>query len=227
MNEMKRLVLTLLMAVATLGAWAQVPQFSSNEFVGWVYNNPSLDLNASNILANRITLYTTSTGLAQTLTSPSFDCYAGQTLDMNVTWVTDQWTASYFVMSKVELTAALIDENGQTVDSVKWFPADLSRFNHVEMSLYVKRSVRPARLRFAAWKADVNSYGAVRQIAITSALRGDVNNDGEISVADVNAVIDVIMGGPADDALMSRADVNRDGEVTVADVNQIVELILN
>ena len=223
---MRNLILTLFAAMAATGAWAQVPQFSSNEFVGWQYNNPSLDLNASNILANRITLYTTSTGLAQTLTSPPFECYAGQTLDMNVTWVTDQWTASYFVMSKVELTAALLDENGHTVDSVTWVPASLSRFNHVNMSLNVSRSVHPARLRFAAWKADVNSYGAIRQIAMTSTLRGDVNNDSEISVADVNTAIDVILGGEADAALMARADVNRDGEVTVADVNQIVELIL-
>lgn len=223
---MKNLILTLLMIFSVMGTWAQVPQFSSKNFVGWVYNNPALDLNASNILANRITLYTTSLGLKQTLTSPPFDTYAGQSLDMSVIWVTDQWTNSNFVMSKVELTAALVDENSVTVDSVTWVPTSLGRFNYVDMTLNVSRSVHNGRLRFAAWKADVKSCGAVRQIEIASTLRGDVNNDGEISVADVNAIINVILDGTDNAELMARADVNKDGEVTVADVNQVVDVIL-
>jgi len=56
---------------------------------------------------------------------------------------------------------------------------------------------------------------------------GDVNADGEISVADVNAVISIILNGSSDASLLKRADVNRDGEVTVADVNRVIGLILN
>ncbi len=223
---MKKALLSLFMAVMAMGAVAQVPQFSSTEFEEWLYNNTHIDLNATNILANKITLYTTSTGVTLTLTSPAFDCYAGQTLDMSVIWVTDQWTNSNFVMSKVELTAALLDENGVTVDSVTWKPTSVNRYNYLDLPLNINRSLHSARLRFAAWKADVSSCGAVRQISITSSLRGDVNNDKEITVADVNAIIDVIQGGVADDGLMTRADVNRDSEVTVADANQVVDLIL-
>jgi len=68
--------------------------------------------------------------------------------------------------------------------------------------------------------------GAVRQIVMTSTLRGDVNQDGEVSVADVNAVIDVILGSDADDDLRHRADVNRDGEVSVADINSVIDVIM-
>ena len=54
-------------------------------------------------------------------------------------------------------------------------------------------------------------------------IRGDVNGDGEINIADVNAVIDVILStnssGPA--------DVNGDGEVNIADVNAVIDKILN
>ena len=54
---------------------------------------------------------------------------------------------------------------------------------------------------------------------------GDVNCDGEVSIADVNAVIDIILGS---DAIVStRADVNGDGEVSVADVNTLIDLILS
>jgi formylglycine-generating enzyme required for sulfatase activity len=54
-------------------------------------------------------------------------------------------------------------------------------------------------------------------------VHGDVNGDGEITIADVNAVIDVILSGAGD----SSADVNDDGEISIADVNEVINLILN
>ena len=57
--------------------------------------------------------------------------------------------------------------------------------------------------------------------------KGDVNGDGEVNIADVNALISIILGFQADDATMIRADVNEDGEVNIADVNALMDLILN
>ena len=56
-------------------------------------------------------------------------------------------------------------------------------------------------------------------------LVGDVNRDGEVNIADVNAVIDIILGygNDADHA----ADVNRDGEVNISDVNAAIDIILS
>jgi hypothetical protein len=54
---------------------------------------------------------------------------------------------------------------------------------------------------------------------------GDVNLDYEVNIADVNALIDIIMGGV--DNSMGQSDVNHDGEVNLADINRDVELILN
>jgi len=51
---------------------------------------------------------------------------------------------------------------------------------------------------------------------------GDVNGDGEVTIADVNAIIDLILSGGYD----QYADVNGDGEVTIADVNAVVDIIL-
>lgn len=51
---------------------------------------------------------------------------------------------------------------------------------------------------------------------------GDVNGDGEVSVADVNVVINVILDGSYDDT----ADVNNDREVSIADINVIISIIL-
>ena len=58
-------------------------------------------------------------------------------------------------------------------------------------------------------------------------LRGDVNNDGEVNIADVNTLIDIILGGRFDDATMRRADVNEDGEISIADINSVIDIILN
>jgi len=53
-------------------------------------------------------------------------------------------------------------------------------------------------------------------------LTGDVNGDGEVTIADVNAIIDLILSG----GYTTAADVNSDGEVTIADVNAVVDIIL-
>ena len=51
---------------------------------------------------------------------------------------------------------------------------------------------------------------------------GDVNGDSEVNIADVNAVIDAILGGSGGNGF----DVNGDGEVNIADVNAVINLII-
>ena len=58
-------------------------------------------------------------------------------------------------------------------------------------------------------------------------LPGDVNHDGEVNIADINAIIDIVLGGDANDELFGRADVNGDGEVNIADINAVIDIILN
>jgi len=67
---------------------------------------------------------------------------------------------------------------------------------------------------------DITIYRRVQQ------LKGDVNGDGEVNIADINALINIILGGGADDDTMKRADVNDDGEVTVADINADIDIVL-
>ena len=216
---MKKQLLTCLFSIMVLSGAAQLPQFSSRSFEGWIYSNPVTELNQSNIVNNKIYLYRTSTGLDLTLTSPEFACREGQ-------MITDQWKDEHFVVSKVALTAALLDASGVVVDSVTFTPVSVSRTNYIKLSLIVPVSLDVARLRFASWKADVNSNGAVRQILIASFLRGDVNLDGEVTVADVDAITDVILGHSDDPDLRHRADVNVDGEVGLADINDVIDIII-
>ena len=57
-------------------------------------------------------------------------------------------------------------------------------------------------------------------------LLGDVNNDGEVNISDVNAVIDIILGGTADEETMNYADVSSDHEINISDINAILDLIM-
>ena len=54
------------------------------------------------------------------------------------------------------------------------------------------------------------------------AVNGDVNGDGEVSISDVNTLIDLIATGETSPA----ADVNGDGEVSISDVNVVIDIIL-
>ena len=60
------------------------------------------------------------------------------------------------------------------------------------------------------------------RIIIGGKNKADVNGDGEVNIADVNAVIDAILSGNAG----GNYDVNGDGEVNIADVNAIIDIIL-
>ena len=55
------------------------------------------------------------------------------------------------------------------------------------------------------------------------AMKGDVNNDGEVNISDVNAVISIILSNSAD----LSGDVNSDGEVNISDVNAVIDIILH
>jgi glycosidase len=57
-------------------------------------------------------------------------------------------------------------------------------------------------------------------------LNGDVNGDGEVSIADVNVVIDILLGFTSSEPYEGRADVNNDNEVSIADVNVLIDILL-
>ena len=59
-----------------------------------------------------------------------------------------------------------------------------------------------------------------------STLVGDVNGDGEINVADLNALVNILLGEAADYDTTHRADVNYDSEINIADVNVLTDYIL-
>ena len=55
---------------------------------------------------------------------------------------------------------------------------------------------------------------------------GDVNNDGEVNIADINVVIDILLGRLAPHDVLKRADVDGNGEINIGDINAIIEVLL-
>lgn len=54
--------------------------------------------------------------------------------------------------------------------------------------------------------------------------RGDVNGDGQVTIADVTALVNIILGKATDE--YGVADINGDEQVTIADVTALVNIIL-
>ena len=58
-------------------------------------------------------------------------------------------------------------------------------------------------------------------------IRGDVNMDGEVGIADVTALVNIILENEAPSVEdYPSADVNKDGEVSVADITALVNILM-
>ena len=58
-------------------------------------------------------------------------------------------------------------------------------------------------------------------------MRGDVNMNNEVSIADVTALIDYLLGGDASAISLDNADCNLDTNVTIADVTKLIDYLLS
>jgi len=82
--------------------------------------------------------------------------------------------------------------------------------------------------RFAELATDVAEYA--NDVDLKSYMKGDVNHDRKVNVADYSAVRNIALGFTEADpasAIFYAADVNNDGEITVADVTAIASYIMS
>lgn len=99
------------------------------------------------------------------------------------------------------------------------------QFNEDEIDYtFNEAGIYYVRYRVANETGTCEACGETYCIQVNSmACRPDVNRDGEVNIADVNFVINVILG----DYDLPEADVNEDREVNIADINAIIDVILN
>ena len=74
--------------------------------------------------------------------------------------------------------------------------------------------------------ADVNTVIDMMLGKAASSAAGDANGDGMVDIADVNTVIDVMLGKNQDASTKAKADVTGDGNVDIADVNAVIDIML-
>ena len=150
--------------------------------------------------------------------------YKGQ----HITLKPQQWATSYVIeVSNSETTwgrTRFIEtlKNGQYETTL---PAEEIKVNSKLLEdgkTYYARS-KTTYLDFDG-NSHTTAYGPVISFVYreSDTLTGDVNGDGEVNIADVNAVIDMILAGNA----LPNGDVNGDGEVNIADVNALLNLIM-
>ncbi len=65
---------------------------------------------------------------------------------------------------------------------------------------------------------------SVEDITPVIVIKGDVNGDSEVNIADINALIDIILTDEA--TANTAADINGDGEINIADINALIDIIL-
>ena len=81
-----------------------------------------------------------------------------------------------------------------------------------------------------AWLEYTGSAELVLPFEAETTVLGDVNRDGDVTIADVTALVNIILGkateGDGNNYDFKAADVNADGKRTIADVTALVNMIL-
>ena len=234
---MTRIIFSLILAglMTLTAASQQLPQFNSNDYAGWTYNNPNIELTATNIGSGKVTLYVNQEGLVLTLTSPLFSCQGTDSIAASVLWYTKGSSDPDFVLSRAALTMALDDASGNPLDSVTVQPTETGRNHTLELSLPVPTGANDVRLRFVAWEADVVSSGAIKRAVITAVAAtphegptpGDADGNGTVNISDAIALINTILNGDSSGLDLTAADVDGNGTINISDAIALINIILN
>ena len=86
--------------------------------------------------------------------------------------------------------------------------------------LYVPKGCRNTYLSADNWR----NFSQIREM---TGVRGDVNQDGEVAVADVMMTVAAILGNDGSLIPLEFADMDGDGNISVGDVMAIVGIVLN
>lgn len=138
-----------------------------------------------------------------TLDKESAQLTQGETLQLTATVMPQEVTDATVTWSSSNESVATVDASGLVT------------------------AMAPGNATITATTADGTHLSADCQVTVVKpALRGDVNLDGTVDVADVNIVVSIILG--KDDAANydGRADLDSNGGVDVGDVNTLVNIIL-
>ena len=134
-----------------------------------------------------------------TLNEEAIEVKVGETQELVATVAPEDLSNKAVIWSSSDETIATVDENGVVTGVAAG-----------EATITAALSINP----------EITATCLVKVIA--AGLKGDVNGDGSVNIADINVIIDLILKGSNSPA----ADVNEDGVVNISDINMVIDLIL-
>ena len=131
------------------------------------------------------------------------------------------WAASYGNDGDATLRVDFSTNKGSSWTELGSFTFTRGGLQHVIMDVPLEGNARFRIVQTAGTRVnidDITIYGRGQE---TPEIPGDVNQDGEVNIADINALIDAILSGNG----TPRCDVNHDNEINIADVNTLIDMI--
>lgn len=151
----------------------QLVKFDQNNYVGWTYTRPNFNLNTDAISANKVNLYKSSAGVDYTLVSPLFNCDGYKTVRVTSTIYCQTVSDGSYDLNKGYPTFELVDMNDERLAVVDNVFSKAEQFHEgMVTDVTVPEGVKQAKLRIAAWKADMNSPITVREVVATGITSG-------------------------------------------------------
>ena len=80
--------------------------------------------------------------------------------------------------------------------------------------------------RFSCYKGTQQDVVLYKELQENPVLIGDVNKDGSVTIADVTALVNILLNKDTTAYDLNAADVDRANGITVADVEELVNIIL-
>ena len=132
------------------------------------------------------------------------------------------WAGAYGNDSDATLRVDFSTDKGSSWTELGSFTVIKGILQHIIMDIPLEGSARFRIVQTSGMRVnvdDITIYGRTQQ---EPSVPGDVNHDGEVNIADINAALDIILNGSNDYS----ADVNNDNEINVADINAVIDIIL-
>ena len=126
----------------------------------------------------------------------------------------------YGVTVKNVAPTAVSSTDGTVTFKGSYIPVSLGANDHTKLFLGAKNELHHPNANMT-----VGSFHASFLMEISN--KGDVNSDGGVSVGDVAAMVNHIMGTDNGTFIVANADLNGDGDINITDVTVLVGMILN
>ena len=144
----------------------------------------------------------------------------------NANWVAFDNFRLYFVGTEDEYHTALRAMHDDYIARAEAVYAQLSPAYKPELRAAID-AVNPNETNYNAIVVQLDALQAAVATAQLFIVMHDINNDGSITIADVTALVNIILGkDTAGTYNHSAADVNEDDAITIADVTALVNIIL-